>query len=88
MDYPVDVVTGILEPYQSVDNPGDFWCKQRRISGKTMVVILLDPVAADPAGSKASSRNRPSLEEIHLMFPISSSVETRMDKPPHNADLH
>ena len=71
MDYPVDVVTGgPFEPYQSVDNPEILEeCKQRRISGKTMVVILLDPVVADPLGSKASSRNRPSLEEIYLMFP-------------------
>lgn len=71
IDGPVDVVAGgSLEPFQPVGYLQPLKeVEQAAISGKAVVIVFLDPVVVDPVGAEAAPRDRPSLEEIDLVFP-------------------
>ncbi len=77
VDGSIDIVAGAaLEPFQPV---GHLQCieevEQAGIAGKAMVVILLDPVIADPVRTEAAAQDGPSFEEIDLVF--SGEFESR-----------
>ncbi len=86
VDGSVDVVAGgTSKPYQSIRHLQRIEeVEQGGIAGETMVVILFDPVIADPVRTEAAARNGPLLKEIYLVCPgeFESRDQTGQTSPP------